>query len=317
MKKIAIIGVGQLGSRHLQGIKKSVNELEIWAVDSNKESLSIAQSRYEEISDSNIKKYIHYIESMELLPEELDIVIIATSSKPRAAIIKKLLSCKKVSFLILEKFLFCSLNDYDEIASILKDKKVTTFVNTPRRLWNGYKAIKALINFQQPISLSYNNKNWGLCCNAIHFFDLFDSLIDQKLILTANTSKLNPHILQSKRNGYIELDGILDIKSNRGDILHLECEETTPFLMQIIQDKLIININESQNYYSINDKQFELGVKYQSSLTGMLVDQLLTNGYCELPTYDQSSRLHKILLSSFINFINNLQGTNEENCPIT
>ena len=48
MYKIAVIGAGQLGSRHLQGLKLSKLKSDIWVVDNNPNSLQIAQQRYEE-----------------------------------------------------------------------------------------------------------------------------------------------------------------------------------------------------------------------------------------------------------------------------
>lgn len=48
MYKIAVIGAGQVGSRHLQGFKLSKLKLDIWVVDNNSTSFQIVQQRYEE-----------------------------------------------------------------------------------------------------------------------------------------------------------------------------------------------------------------------------------------------------------------------------
>lgn len=315
MKKIAIIGAGQLGSRHLQGVKKSINELEIWVMDNNPESLTIARERYEQINSCSTK-IIHYIDTIDLLPQELDIVIIATSSKPRAHIIQSLLNTHKVDYLILEKFLFTNLNDYDCIGRLLSDKKVKAFVNTPRRLFSGYKEIKNKLDDTKIITLTNNGENWGLCCNTIHFFDLFQYLSNATDFVVDN-SGLEPRIIQSKRSGYIELNGCLTIKSNRGDILNLVCSEGTSKFMEVKQGDLVFNINESNNIYIRDNESRNIGIKYQSDLSGELVDTILSEGNCDLPSYEQSAHLHKIFLSSILSFINNLQGTNLDNCPIT
>ena len=104
MYNIAIIGAGQLGSRHLQGVKQSNNKLDIWVLDPNKDSLEIAEERYNQIP-TNIPQNIHLVQSMIEIPVELDIVIVATSSKPRFSIVKELLTKHHVRYLILEKFL--------------------------------------------------------------------------------------------------------------------------------------------------------------------------------------------------------------------
>ena len=70
MYKIAVIGAGQLGSRHLQGLKLSKLNLEYWVVDNNSNSLQIAQQRYEE-GEVNSNQTIYYLQLIEQLPTEL------------------------------------------------------------------------------------------------------------------------------------------------------------------------------------------------------------------------------------------------------
>ena len=45
---IAIIGAGQLGSRHLQGLKKAQLPMNIFVLDASEESLTICEQRYNE-----------------------------------------------------------------------------------------------------------------------------------------------------------------------------------------------------------------------------------------------------------------------------
>lgn len=50
MYNIIIIGAGQLGSRHLQGVLKSTYALNVTVVDPSEESLNTARERAEKIS---------------------------------------------------------------------------------------------------------------------------------------------------------------------------------------------------------------------------------------------------------------------------
>ena len=43
MKTVLIAGAGQLGSRHLQGVKTSKHELDIWVYDLSEDSLAVAE----------------------------------------------------------------------------------------------------------------------------------------------------------------------------------------------------------------------------------------------------------------------------------
>ncbi len=48
MKRIAVVGSGEIGSRHLQGLAKSKNKLSLYVVDSNNDSLELSKKRYNE-----------------------------------------------------------------------------------------------------------------------------------------------------------------------------------------------------------------------------------------------------------------------------
>ncbi len=209
MYKIAVIGAGQLGSRHLQGLKLSKLKSDIWVVDNNSNSLQIAQQRYEE-GEVNSNQTIYYLQLIEQLPTELDLVVIATSSKPRLTILKSLLAKVKVTNIILEKFLFTGLTDYDEAEQLLQINHVNVWVNCPRRLFDFYVEIDSMIDKQKPLVMEYTDSNWGLCCNSIHMIDIFMMLSGEKTY-TACFDGIIPQVKDSKRNGYIEFNGTVNV----------------------------------------------------------------------------------------------------------
>ena len=67
MFNVAIIGAGQLGSRHLQGLKLAASPLSITVMDSSEESLKVAKARYEDTSTIG-KKSCNLVTSIENLP---------------------------------------------------------------------------------------------------------------------------------------------------------------------------------------------------------------------------------------------------------
>ena len=73
MKTILIAGAGQLGSRHLQGVKTSKNELDIWVYDLCKESLKVAEVRYNQVESKN--KTAHFVDTLEEVPNNIDVLI--------------------------------------------------------------------------------------------------------------------------------------------------------------------------------------------------------------------------------------------------
>ena len=219
---VAIIGAGQLGSRHLQGLKRASLPLSITVLDSSQDSLKIAQERYEAVSAIG-EKCVKFSKDINQLPSEVDLVIVATGSKPRAAIVKSLLNVSKVKNLVLEKVLFPRLLDYEEISILLKENNVNTWVNCPRRMLGSYQQILQLIDRSKPIMMKKGGENWGLCCNGIHFVDIFMYLTGEE-DFSVDTSKLNIEIVESKRPGYIEMTGELTIITSNGNKLTLVSE---------------------------------------------------------------------------------------------
>ena len=317
MTKVSIIGAGQLGSRHLQGLKTAQTEMEIWVIDASKESLQVAKERCEQVEAKSIKE-IYYAQTIESLPEQLDFVIIATGSKPRASIIMSLLARSTVKYLILEKFLFPRLQDYDDISKLLAENGVKCWVNCPRRMWPSYQKIKQLIDPEKPVLIEKNGKDWGMCCNSVHFIDIWMYLAGDCQI-SVNLDNLIPEVQESKRRGYIELFGKECFSSINGDILSLSCYfnyEGNSYISIKNAGNTII-IDESSGVWSFNGEEHIDKTPFQSGLTGILADEILISGKCQLSSYRVSSQYHKPYLKEVMHFVNKLQGCDSDSCPIT
>lgn len=317
MNTVLIAGAGQLGSRHLQGLKLSKNVLDIWVFDLSEDSLKVAEDRYNQL-DTETEKSVHFVTSLDEVPSSLDVVIIASSSKPRYAITTNLLYAHNVKYLILEKFLFPRLSDYSEISKLLKEKNVSAWVNCPRRMWDGYSYIKSLINTEEPIEYRYEGSDWGMCCNTIHFVDIFMHLCGHKL-LDVNIEYLDKEVKESKRPGYVEVHGTEQFSTPNNDKLILssfENNDETPHVIIRNGDKTI-DYYEGKGEMIVNGEIKKVPVHYQSTLTGILIDELLGTGKCRLSTYKESSRYHIAYLKMIAPFINKIKGWTSDACPIT
>lgn len=317
MYKIAVIGAGQLGSRHLQGLKLSKLKSDIWVVDNNPTSLQIAQQCYEE-GEANSNQTIHYAQLVNQLPAELDFVIIATSSKPRLIILKNLLAKVKVANIVLEKFLFTGLGDYDEAAQLLQTSHVNAWVNCPRRLFDFYAEIDSMIDKQKPLVMEYTNSNWGLCCNSIHMIDIFMMLSGEKTC-TADFGGIIPQVKDSKRKGYIEFDGTVNVSTPNGSTLRLVCVDVDATQHQITftNGSHYIIVNESEGFMSVDGDERSIRMEYQSQLTGAVADEILLNSDCKLTTYAESANYHKVFLKGILDVYNKVTGEMHDRCPIT
>lgn len=317
MYQVAIIGAGQLGSRHLQGLKVAASPLSITVVDSSQESLKIAKDRYEAVSAIG-EKEILLTEDLNQLPATLDLAVVATSSKPRASIVRSLLNHSVVKNLILEKVLFTKLEDYDEIESLLKAKDVRCWVNCPRRMFGSYQKIKMNLSYSEPINMEYIGKEWGLCCNAMHFIDVFMYLTGEDNY-TIDTNGIEPEIIESKRNGYVEMNGTLSLTTLKGNSLKLTSSKT-------LQNTPYVDIKNGMNYIALDEIQGELTIEgktekvatpFQSQMTGLVADMIFSTGFCPLTPYEESARYHRIFIKEMLLKYNDITKSDSNILPIT
>ncbi len=144
MNNIVIIGAGNIGSRHLQGLKNIDFPLRIYVVDPNESSLKIAKERYNSIYNDKCQQEVIYTQSIEKFGELIDLAIIATNSKIRRDVIADLVELNKVKYLILEKILFQKEEDYYYILELLEKQCLKTWVNCARRSVPFYQELKSI-----------------------------------------------------------------------------------------------------------------------------------------------------------------------------
>ena len=114
MLKVALIGCGKIGSRHLQSLIKINIETEIYIVDTIRESINISLNLVENDLKENQKITLKVCSEIDEIPTGVDFAIIASDSKPRFNILKNLLKKRTPKFLILEKLLFTKKEEFSE-----------------------------------------------------------------------------------------------------------------------------------------------------------------------------------------------------------
>jgi len=324
MSKIVLIGAGQLGSRHLQGLAKSNLEIFIEVVEPFEQAREVAQQRYEEI-DANPKiKSINFFESLDQLSDELDIVIIATNADVRSKIIKELFAKKSVKNLILEKVLFQTLEEYKEIEKLLEETATKCWVNHPRRMFPFYQALKNELESSEQVSYMVQGGAWGMGCNGLHFIDHL-SFLTNNHSLKIDNDFLHPHVYDAKRANYIEFNGLLKGRLGNHIFTLYSNKEYTPTTLTITTNTLTAFIDEASGYTRIarqnNDWKWEEStqkiVYFQSELSNVLIEQIINTGNCDLPTYDEAMQLHIPFIEALLSHIKNVNGQVLTLCPIT
>ena len=321
--KLAIIGSGELGSRHLQGLRMSNETFDIYVVDPSDDALQLSKERLDEVSNQIKINKIFYFDSLDLLPKKIDLAIIATTSSIRKKIISNLLQKIELKYLILEKIVFQKPSDFYEIKEKLDRKNIRAWVNLPRRSYEVYNCIKSKINGN--INLFVRGNDWGLACNSIHFVDLFIFLNNQ-FEINFNTELLYNKIYESKRKGYKEFFGELILKNNTGnqailsDIKDYDSNKNSPLIIIKDNDYEYI-IDEQKNTLIQKNKNNvyteDIKIPYQSDLTGIIVDDILKSSKCRLPTFNECLKYHAPLIDSFIKHMSLIENKEIISCPIT
>lgn len=322
MYNIAIVGAGQLGSRHLQGLKQARLSMRIQIVDPSRQSLDTARERYEQIGPNPQVASIEYLTALDDLARELDLVIIATGSKPRAAILTELLAKKHVKNLLLEKFLFPSVSDYGNVEELLRANGLLdrTWVNCPRRMFDGYKKLRTELIGTKDVFYRKTGSNWGMGCNAVHYIDHYSFLTGDAPAGAFDLSELDPKIHESKRAGYVEFTGTISAFTPKGGSIRItsSVQTETSDTLSLMADGVRYDLDESRDQIFKDGQPWaEIGMKYQSGLTGTVAEQVLLHDTSELTPYSESAALHLSFLAPLAAFYNNLTGKDGDSCPIT
>jgi predicted dehydrogenase len=319
LKTIIIVGAGNLGSRHLQGLGGFASAISVWVVDPSQAALDLSRER---AVSAGLPHDIHYLTQMPA-GMAFDCAILACNSNVRASVTKQLCRDNTVKAIVFEKVLFDKIQDYAEISALLKASGIKAWVNCPRRIWPVYEEFRQTLTAGMPVHIQVSGSLWGLGCNSIHFLDLMAFLNGTEDYQITN-ALLDKKIIDSKRHGFIEFTGgFSGFFSNGGTFLiQSYADEGVPYSLTLksaacsltaFEDHGLVDRFESGNW-----QRHQLTLPYQSQLTGNVVEEIVTSGQSRLTPYSQSVNLHLPMLQMFLEHYN-LHKQKEGNiqCPIT
>lgn len=322
-KQVLIVGVGQIGSRHLQGVLRNTTPMCIYVIDPSDDSLQVAKSRSAEVTHEH---ELHFQNNWNELPATFDLAIIATSANVREKVITQLLGSFTVRQLILEKVLFQDINAYQRVHELLSAHKVTTWVNHPRRMFTSYQKIKGMIDTTSNHTYHIAGANWGLGCNGLHFIDLIVYLSGSR-VKSIETDWVDKNISESKRNGYIEFTGTIKGVLENGSVFSITSFDAAPgpITLHIASPAARFTIQEGgtpQVYYyerstAFAQQAFPFVVQYQSELSDYLLKDLFKSGNCSLPSYEEARQSHEIFINALLHHYIKNTGTDSVVLPIT
>ncbi|MDD2870022.1 hypothetical protein [Neomegalonema sp.] len=322
-----VVGCGNIGSRHLQALAALERPSLVYGLEPDPQAQALARSRFHEVSPEGGRHELRISADWADLPAEAGVAVVATGAAPRRMLTERLLGQVRLEGLLLEKFLFQKHADYEAVGSLLERLALPAFVNTPRRAWPGYHRLKAMLEGRGPLSVHVQTgaRN-GLASNAIHFLDLAAYLAGAPEGFELSGAQLTPVAGVSRHAGQAEFTGVLSGFSAKGDhfshrsrldsverhVIWIEARD-----LRMVVDELagVVRIASAGEGWVWREEPFEL--IQQSRLTNRFAETLLAGGEIHLPSYAESSRLHRQCLSAFLVAMGEDPRAPEILCPVS
>lgn len=315
-RRILIAGAGQLGSRYLQGMVNYGQALDIWVYDPSIASLERAKQRWGEVAPIHTQHTVKYVSAIDGLPESLDLVVVATTADARARVVAQLAKQTVVANWVLEKVLAQS---HDELSRIQKaiGSAARAWVNTPMHMWSLYKELRKQYPGEVPIKANFKGFR-GLTCNAIHYVD-FVCRWNNTEVLSTDTTELQSSWYPSKREGFFEIDGVLQFSFTDGSVLRLASNrENLGYQAHIVIGDDEWQVFEADGYaQTASGKRIGGSIEFQSQLTAPMMESIFSKRSCELPTLAQSVGQHQHYLSVLLGHWNAHMPDQRSTLPIT
>ncbi len=314
-----LIGAGQLGSRHLQGLAGAESLTSFSVIEPSAASRKVAESRFAEI-DAAAAKPLRFIENATLPTETTapDYAVLATGAKHRLPTLQTALGLG-VKRLLCEKVLFPSIAEYRAGMQLVENAGADARVSHIMRYVPLYQNLRAqLAQNPAPLTMEITGGEAGMGCNLIHYLDLFQ-FITGHAVRTLQCRIAHP-VLPSKRGAdYIEFTGEAEAETAEGDRFHLNFHAGSSALptIEIRFGSQHYRISEGKDQWSCvtDDTAGPLEFPFMSGLSGRIFQDILA-GHSPLPTLAECFEVNRMMLNAFNA---QLHETYDEHthCPIT
>jgi predicted dehydrogenase len=328
MKTIAVIGCGGIGMRHVEALGAMTTPAHVYAVDPRPEAAQRAAALFEASrSAAGGHGTCEASDAIAKLPANLDLAILATTAQIRLACLEELLRSRTVGAIVLEKYLFTKISDYPRAHELLDARLDSVWVNCSRRMYPGYREIAAQLAGARYIDVRASGRaaTAPVGTIAIHFVDLLAMLAaDPKIELDVRTERI---ALMPTRRGLDDFSGIVTARSSDGRY-QLRFAALTD-----TEANLNVTIESDRGWFVIqewNQRAFvatpasdgklveqAFSVPFQSKLSDLVADSILTTGRCDLTPYTESAALHLALLQPLLNAYRGLGHPDAAAVPFT
>ncbi|TBL73013.1 Gfo/Idh/MocA family protein [Paenibacillus thalictri] len=255
MSRIAIIGLGPMGLRHLKSVLELPNAVLSGISDLNLETVRRV------IGDHGLSERIGFTSHREMVSAvNPDIVIIATNGPSHSKIFEDLVE-DGVTKIFCEKPIATSLYESRMMQQTAKEKSVLLLVNHARRWMQDYKELKLRLQdglIGQIHSVSYTMGGGQMACNGTHVIDIVSFLLDTE-IKSVVGFLTEPHTANPRGAQFHDPGGYALLHFQNGARMFFEMPDDlgiTPLLIINGSYGRVI-IEELKGYYTIEARKVE------------------------------------------------------------
>ncbi|MDK9696765.1 MAG: hypothetical protein OEL76_10255 [Siculibacillus sp.] len=294
MTTVALVGLGNIGFRHLQGLASIRDRIELIGIDPSPAAVERARGEWERQGGRG-----RFASSLDAL-DEAEVLILATPSRGRLDQMNLLLPRLRPKAAVLEKVVFTRRGDFEAATALAAESGTEIRVNCPCRMWPVYRDLAGrLAGVDGPIRLSIADPDLGLACNGVHNVDVFQFLVGDRAIRAVEVDLGD--VFESKRPGYFEVHGRFEIVTERGDRLSLAVRgDDAPGRRIRLETPIgVTDVDQFAGTHALGGEPVAFGrPPYQSELTGTVVADLLDHGRCGLPSLATSALAHGIFIDA-------------------
>lgn len=321
--RIALIGAGVLGRRHLSALSTLGRPVALFVVDPSDAALGAAHDVFANSGFSAGSEFEARRAGVGDISDlsTIDVAIVATNARERREVLDQALACGVRRFL-LEKVLFTCLPDYDLAGAAIVASDARAFVNCVRRTYGSFSQLQTLVAGRS-FSYRVDGQGWGLACNVVHHLDEFAALAGTTNI-SVDASGLEPGYIPSKRAGYVELIGRIRARAADGSTFEAVCRDgppgdrtvtiTTPEASAVVsQQAATLTIRSGKERHTS-----PIDIPLQSRITAEHVRALLAGRAPALPDYETAAAVHRPMIAAFLEHLRRTRPDETfDECPIT
>jgi uncharacterized protein YjhX (UPF0386 family) len=289
--KILIIGFGNMGLSHYKSFIKKDFIIHIVEKSINEKIKNVKKNKL-------FNKKIFVFQKLPYKQKYL-LTISSTPSKIRFALIKKFFETNQTKFLLLEKFCFFSISQFNEFKKKM-DHQTKTFINS----WGYILAKKSALKSKlKKFKVVCYVKEGNLLANITHLFHFFNYLNNKKSIKSFSDS--NSKIIKNiTRKSYDELSATIKVEDIDKNEMIIQTKKKmndliTFFVIQKypnINFKLSIKKNNTIHFYRFGIKKEEITFPFSSKTSYIFLTKLIKNNFNFMPSFENDYELSKMLL---------------------